>query len=278
MKFDALLTSRTPRVATAESQLVEALGDSELITSHESTMADYSSAAYKDDIPSTRELFDADTVQYISNPASGADLYIGRRTGNQAFIAFRGTQGIKDILTDANAIRVKMDLDKIPDESRPSVHWGFLKQYRSIETHLASFMGDIETIHITGHSLGGALATLCAMSLSHRYPDMFITLTTFGCPRVGCDDFAQQFTARSNIRARRFARPRDTVTTIPTSWRFKHVGTPIWMHDEGPSLSPKVGRFRRFFRALWRTITSLSVTDEHGMGTYKDYIYKHCSH
>lgn len=278
MNFDSLLTSRSPRSATTPSQLVEALGDSDLISPHELTMAQYSSAAYKDDVPETRSLFDADTVQYISNPASGADLYIGKRVGNQCFIAFRGTKGIKDMLTDANAIRVKMDLDEVADSGRPSVHWGFLKQFRSIEPHLASFMVDVETIHITGHSLGGALATLCAMSLSHRHPGTFITLTTFGSPRVGCDDFAQQFKARNNIRARRYARPRDTVTTIPTSWRFKHVGTPIWMHNEGPSLSPKVGRFKRFFRALWRTITRLSVTDEHGMGVYKDYLKLHCSY
>lgn len=278
MNFDSLLTSRSPRQANTGSQLVEALGDSELISHHEVQMAKYSSAAYKDDIPETREIFDADTVQYISNPASGADLYIGKRAGKQGFIAFRGTKGIKDIITDANAIRVRMDLDNVSDSARPNVHWGFLKQFRSIETHLAAFMGDIDTIHITGHSLGGALATLCAMSLSHRYPEMFITLTTFGSPRVGCDDFAEQFKHRTNIRAKRFARPRDTVTTIPTSWRFKHVGTPVWMHKEGPSLSPKVGRVKRFFRALWRTITRLSVTDEHGMGVYKEYMQNHCLH
>ena len=42
---------------------------------------------------------------------------------------------------------------------------------------------------MTGHSLGGALAVLCALDLQDIYGN--INLYTFGCPRVGNAAFAQ---------------------------------------------------------------------------------------
>ena len=39
-------------------------------------------------------------------------------------------------------------------------------------------------IWITGHSLGGALATLAAIDLAKQHPGCPLCLYTFGCPRV----------------------------------------------------------------------------------------------
>lgn len=40
-------------------------------------------------------------------------------------------------------------------------------------------------MYITGHSLGGALATLAALDHRRRYPDSKVTMYNFGSPRVG---------------------------------------------------------------------------------------------
>ena len=37
---------------------------------------------------------------------------------------------------------------------------------------------------ITGHSLGGAMANLCALDLAASDPDMKVSLYTYGSPRV----------------------------------------------------------------------------------------------
>lgn len=42
---------------------------------------------------------------------------------------------------------------------------------------------------MTGHSLGGALATFCALDLEEIYGSL--NLYAFGCPRVGNDAFAK---------------------------------------------------------------------------------------
>ena len=40
-----------------------------------------------------------------------------------------------------------------------------------------------------GHSLGGALATVCAVWAPEQYPLAPVSLYTFGQPRVGNDEF-----------------------------------------------------------------------------------------
>lgn len=37
----------------------------------------------------------------------------------------------------------------------------------------------------TGHSLGGALSTICALELFKRYGDRVTEINNFGAPRIG---------------------------------------------------------------------------------------------
>ena len=67
-----------------------------------------------------------------------------------------------DWLTDANMIRVPMDLTGIEDSKRPLAHWGILRQFRSVEDKITKYIDDeiaenkdIKNIVYTGHSLGG---------------------------------------------------------------------------------------------------------------------------
>ncbi len=45
----------------------------------------------------------------------------------------------------------------------------------------------------TGHSLGGALCTLCAVDVALLHPDWEVTMISFGSPRVGNHGFARLF-------------------------------------------------------------------------------------
>lgn len=76
---------------------------------------------------------------------------------------------------------------------------------------------------LTGHSLGGALAVLCALDL-HRTFNNIDHLTTFGQPRVGNGNFANYMTNQiaNTFRVINYA---DTVTHAPPSaFGFKHGG------------------------------------------------------
>jgi predicted lipase len=69
------------------------------------------------------------------------------------------------------------------------VHAGFFDLYQRIRSNItASIRALLEqhpgaSIVTTGHSLGGALAYLCAIDTSHLLPNVSISSMTFGSPR-----------------------------------------------------------------------------------------------
>ncbi|KAK1870039.1 hypothetical protein I4F81_012502 [Pyropia yezoensis] len=72
------------------------------------------------------------------------------------------------------------------------VHFGFLRAWSSVRepvlAELARWTHSFSptwTLTCTGHSLGGALATLCAADVRALHPATPVSLVTFGQPRVG---------------------------------------------------------------------------------------------
>jgi len=137
-----------------------------------------------------------------------------------AVILFRGTQYLADWLTNLN-VGVSRGASGQP------VHDGFNLTFKTMEPKLKEFMGTlvknkITQIHCVGHSLGGALATICADWIRSSYK-IKPYLYTFGSPRVGLIGFAQYCT--TNIGAERIFRAyhkTDIVPCIPT-WPFIHT-------------------------------------------------------
>ncbi|XP_011407804.1 PREDICTED: uncharacterized protein LOC105315013, partial [Amphimedon queenslandica] len=75
-------------------------------------------------------------------------------------------------------------------------HGGFVNAlnsvYRSIETSIADDLGNKRLV-ITGHSLGGALASLLTFNLSVEYRDSEPVLYVYGCPPVGDENLSAFF-------------------------------------------------------------------------------------
>jgi hypothetical protein len=84
------------------------------------------------------------------------------------------------------------------------------------------------TVLFTGHSLGGALATLAAFDLSHRSsssknkPEK-IAMYNFGSPRVGNKAFATEFN-RAVPESWRLVAQNDAVVRVPRLVGYCHVG------------------------------------------------------
>ena len=102
-----------------------------------------------------------------------------------------------------------MNLHNVNDDERPLVHWGILRQFRSVEIdfpiteYIDNELKDneeIENIIYTGHSLGGGLASIALMSLSHKYPSLKHQCVTFGAPRVGNNHFRNLFIKKCDFR------------------------------------------------------------------------------
>lgn len=98
-------------------------------------------------------------------------------TGAKIYIAFRGTSNLHDFITDAKAWRTRVSCGE--------VHQGFWEAWLGIKLKLIGELNDTRVpIIVTGHSLGGALALICAKFLAVNKYNVE-AVYTFGCPRVG---------------------------------------------------------------------------------------------
>ena len=125
-------------------------------------------------------------------------------------LAFRGTEATskKDIKSDVNAITKVC-------ESGGKIHSGFDEAYSNVAIDIQKTLEQDKysnkPVFITGHSLGGALATVAAKKLNHK--GGISACYTFGSPRVGNEDWIE------NIKAPvyRVVNAADGVTMMPPS-------------------------------------------------------------
>eukprot|EP00892_Ulva_mutabilis_P001936 jgi/Ulvmu1/11743/UM008_0156.1 len=172
----------------------------------------------------------------------------------QVVIAFRGTErSIRDWVTDlrfalnsitadeeTGALRTVNDsgrrdsgwrswLGPVAPLTRPALHKGFYLSYRSVQPQLRDVLAMITggdpawAVTTTGHSLGGALATICAYDLgTSRDTPYRVACHTFGCPRVGNDRFTAAY-VRAVPQTFRFYNRNDLVAQVPWFAGYTHV-------------------------------------------------------
>jgi triacylglycerol lipase len=110
--------------------------------------------------------------------------------------------------------------------SGAKMHRGFTTAFLSVRDRIHEFIKNnpASRVTVTGHSLGGALATLCAVDLQFNFSDQFsIDIYTFGAPRVGNDGFTDSFDRRMP-ESYRFINGMDIVPALPRWWQgYRHV-------------------------------------------------------
>jgi triacylglycerol lipase len=149
-------------------------------------------------------------------------------------IAFRGTEitNLQDVMTDA-----KIELVKFPGR-RGKVHAGFWGALNLVWKDLLTILEEEQTtaqpIFITGHSLGGALATLATARFRLEMDKPVNGLYTFGAPRSGDREFAAAFNGDYKPRAFRYVNNNDVITRVPArEMGYSHVGTFLYFDAKG---------------------------------------------
>ena len=180
------------------------------------------------------------------------DFFEDIDTHTQAFICgdednviltFRGTEAnvIRDWLTDLQA--------SFSYNPTGKVHSGFKRALNTIWSdvmiRIEQFLDNGQTFWVTGHSLGGALATLTVDRLL-RKGFAVQGMYTFGQPRTGNKKFSQEFDRRFKHRSFRFVNNEDIVTRVPPRFLgYRHIGC-VFYFDNDRYLHRGVGCWRNF--------------------------------
>lgn len=198
-------------------------------------------------------------------------LHLGIRHSDTLVLAFRGTDfpfTVEDFVNPMEwwgfwgnvwtdfAFRMA-PVPWLPEDSRALAHEGFLAAFNNLvadgrlRSSILHLVGGAHprTIELCGHSLGAALATLCALWCKTQWPDANVTCVTLGSPRVGNEAFVEEFNHRG-IDCYRLILDDDPIPTLPDRYtqalpaklpneqtgltpaetKYQHVGTPILLH------------------------------------------------
>lgn len=187
---------------------------------------------------------------------------------NEISVCFRGTE--PDEFSD-----IKADLNALPDRAHNGhgfVHNGFQEELNKVWGTVVNVLDKHKTdrkVYITGHSLGGAMATLAA---SRCKPD---ALYTYGSPRAGTRKFVKSF----NTPHYRHVNNNDIVPKVPFAFLgYKHHGTLRYINYYGNirklTYWQRLKDQWRGRKQAWKKKVPFDGAYDHGMAYYVKYTEK----
>ncbi|GAP86145.1 putative triacylglycerol lipase [Rosellinia necatrix] len=195
------------------------------------------------------------------------------QTANGAIIvAFRGTYSITNAVIDLSTVPQKYVPYPPPDDgdgpptrepehacTNCTVHMGFLLSWQIARQTVLPQLKRLHeqypnySIHVTGHSLGGAVGALAALEMKIILGWENIIVTTFGEPRVGNLEFIKYLNMAFDLQDqgndperrayRRITHVDDPVPLLPLSeWGYRPHGGELFISK--PELSPRPSDIR----------------------------------
>ena len=135
------------------------------------------------------------------------------------------------------------------------VHEGFLNIYNKFRNNLINKLNKLITpetvIIISGHSLGGAIATICSLDLSLNFDNEIITYT-FAAPSSGNTAYANLINNQKNINLYRIVNLADIVPSGPFSTM------PNFTNNYDPNIYTHAGKIDNLiqFNENWNSLTN----------------------
>lgn len=225
-------------------------------------------------------------ISYLQPHA--VDVYIPRlgmrlehfadRDGAQAYIfgsdtdivvACRGTEP-----NDWNDVKADVNAFMVVAETVGRVHRGFKQEVDDLWPQLEEIIADEKrTLWFTGHSLGGAMATISAgrCYLAH-IPAIPKGVYTFGSPRVG----TKRYINHADVNLVRWVNNNDIVPRIPPTWMgYRHTGRRIYINTYGKvRRMTKRQRTKDRWRGFMESLKKGKVDhfSDHAIARYVDHI------
>ncbi|WQF79560.1 Putative fungal lipase-like domain, alpha/Beta hydrolase [Colletotrichum destructivum] len=171
----------------------------------------------------------AKIVGTFSGLVSGLQGYVATDpVKKNIVIAIRGSNNVRNWIT--NILFAFDDCDFVDD---CKVHTGFANAWNEVKNSLLTYVKSAKaanpnyTIIATGHSLGGAVATIAAADL--RRDGYAVDLYTYGSPRVGNDAFVNFVTVQAGAEYR-ITHVDDPVPRLPPIlFGYRHTSPEYWL-------------------------------------------------
>ncbi|OAA34058.1 Triacylglycerol lipase [Metarhizium rileyi] len=225
------------------------------------TYARYAAAAYCNNLanngtnntvctnPDPKQCFDLAGATTVYQYDGKVAVNVAVNPGHKVIVAsFRGTQNILDFITDVDIPMIapqkrlaREALAGVPPGTTPpvpcQVHRGFWHGFLAVKDDLLKVIARQVQAHpdyrvvVSGHSLGGALASVAAAYL--RKASVKADLYTYGSPRIGDVHFAE-FVSGQNGGMLRVTNKEDPITVVPpvTFLGYANTSPEYWFPDK----------------------------------------------
>lgn len=218
--------------------------------------------------------WEEDTVDKVAKHFGFEDAHFIDRDGAQAYvfeyewdcvIACRGTQG-----NEWNDIKADLNAFMIIAETVGKVHKGFKTEVDDLWPEIEKVVeNNTKPLWFTGHSLGAAMAQICAGRCAVAdIPAMPTSVCTFGSPRVG----NKRYINNVEVEHIRWVNNNDVVTRVPPPWMgYRHNGQEIYVDSNGKIRNlVKFARLKDRASGFWSGIFKGRVDHfaDHLMGPY----------
>lgn len=146
-------------------------------------------------------------------------------TDDVTVVVFRGTDNDVDWIV--NLVAGTTQTPKGP------IHKGFHNAYQPLKPQIVKLVKAADSKHlwITGHSLGGALAVVCAYDLIENEKLEVDGVITFGQPMVAKPELAGHLDTMLVGKFAHYVNRNDIVARVPPN--FSHCGSLVWFTDSG---------------------------------------------
>lgn len=193
--------------------------------------------SFKHELIFVNEEINCAILEWIEDKETDTQLVVLRMDG-KIIVVFRGTKSIasdpreffSDFKTD---IDFKLVTYLCNGTKLCRIHSGFLKAITKVRQRIFSHFNGDEEIIMLGHSLGGALAHICALDAMISLGNLKIRCYTFGCPRVGNKEF--KALSEKNFRSLNVIHLNDPIPNFPpTMFRYASLGHELYVGEENP--------------------------------------------
>ena len=205
-------------------------------------------------------------IRFYDNDGAQAYLFAN---DDDAVVVCRGTEP-----HDWNDVRADLTLELVVSETVGRVHRGFKQEVDDLWPQLEqALVNNARTLWFTGHSLGGAMAAICAgrCALSHIRSNPR-ALFTYGSPRIG----TRRYVNHVALEAYRWVNNNDIVSRVPPRWLgYRNKGREVYLNAYGQirrltAWQRCKDRWRGFWQGL--KLREFDHFTDHSIRRYIDYI------